>query len=236
MIDLLERAIDAHGGWKRWQAIRSITARLTTGGALWDIKRPGFLTDREIIADRTTQHLSFAVDGGERLLFTPSRVWAEDRHGAVLESRDDPAAAFAGQTLETPWDPLHATFFSGEALWTYLTQPFLYAYPGMIVEEIAPWVEAGETWRSLQVTFPDTIVSHTRTQITRFGPDGLIRRHDYTVDILGGARGVNYAHDYRSFDGILVPTQRRVFAADDAWQAVRDPLLVSIDIADMRFE
>jgi hypothetical protein len=38
----------------------------------------------------------------------------------------------------------------------------------------------GEEWRSLQVTFPESIATHTRTQISRFGPDGLLRRHDYT--------------------------------------------------------
>ena len=33
---------------------------------------------------------------------------------------------------------------------------------------------------SLQVTFPESIATHTRTQISRFGLDGLLRRHDYT--------------------------------------------------------
>ncbi len=35
-------------------------------------------------------------------------------------------------------------------------------------------------------------------QIPRFGPDGLLRRHDSTVDILGGATGLNDATDYRN--------------------------------------
>ena len=77
-------------------------------------------------------------------------------------------------------------------MWTYLTTPFLYTYPGFVTEEISPWEENGEIWRRLKVTFPDNIASHTREQISFFGPDGLLRRHDYTVDILGGATGVNY--------------------------------------------
>jgi len=28
------------------------------------------------------------------------------------------------------------------------------------------------------------------------------------VDVLGGARGVNYAHDYREVDGISVPYEK----------------------------
>jgi hypothetical protein len=39
-----------------------------------------------------------------------------------------------------------------------------------------------------------------------------LRHHDYTVDILGAAAGLNYALDYRDIDGILVPTNRRVYA------------------------
>ena len=34
----------------------------------------------------------------------------------------------------------------------------------------------------------DRIKTHTREQIFCFGPDGLLRRQDYTVDILGGDR------------------------------------------------
>ena len=43
--------------------------------------------------------------------------------------------------------------------------------------------------------FPDQIASHNKTQITHFGPDGLMRRHDYTVDILGGNAGPSSCSD-----------------------------------------
>ena len=52
--------------------------------------------------------------------------------------------------------------------------------------------------------FPDTVKSHTREQISCFGPDGL-RRHDHTVDILEGETGLNYASAYEDVDGIIVP-------------------------------
>jgi hypothetical protein len=67
------------------------------------------------------------------------------------------------------------------ALWTYLTQPFLYTYPGFAVQEIEPWEEDGEDWRRLKVIFPDTIASYTRAQVSYFGTDGLLRRHDYPM-------------------------------------------------------
>jgi hypothetical protein len=62
-----------------------------------------------------------------------------------------------------------------------------------------------------------------------------MRRHDYTVDILGGATGANYPTDYRSFQGIKMPTKRRIYAYDDAMQKVPDPLLVSLDFGKLSF-
>ncbi len=235
MNELLALAIEAHGGLHRWEAIRSIEADLSIGGVLWDLKRlPGIFRDKTVVADTRRQHLALHPFEEGRLVFTPERVWTEDAAGRTLEHRDQPASAFERHTQATPWDALHAGYFNGRALWTYLTQPFLYAAPGFEVEEIEPWEEDGEVWRSLRVTFPDSISSHTRTQITRFGPDGLIRRHDYTVDLLGGAAGVNYASGYRKVDGITMPTVRRVYPCDAEGRRVPEPLLVSIDIHAVR--
>ena len=37
------------------------------------------------------------------------------------------------------WDELHRAYFNGEALWTYLTAPFLLARDDVRVEEVEPW-------------------------------------------------------------------------------------------------
>ncbi len=123
------------------------------------------------------------------------------RDGGLIEARDDPEKSFDGHQLETPWDDLHLAYFTGEALWTYLNMPFLYTWPGFVSEEIAPIEVEGEAWRRLKVTFPDSVNSHTRQQISCFGPDGLLRRHDFTIDIIGGATGMLYATDYRDVAG-----------------------------------
>jgi hypothetical protein len=168
-------------------------------------------------------------------VFLPDQLKLETLDGTVVEMRSDPETSFEGHVRETPWDKFHVAYFASEALWTYLTSPFLYTYPGFESEEIEPWHENDETWRRLKVTFPDHIKSHSKTQITHFGPDGLMRRHDYTVDILGGATGANYPTDYRTFQGIAMPTRRRIYAYDDAMQKVPDPLLVSLDFGELSF-
>ena len=121
--------------------------------------------------------------------FVPERLDLETFDGTAVETRNHPERAFEGQAFESPWDKFHVAYFASEALWTYLTLPFLYTYPGFKSAEIEPWQEDGEEWRRLKVTFPDGIASHSKTQVTHFGPDGLMRRYDYTVDILGGNPG-----------------------------------------------
>jgi hypothetical protein len=62
-----------------------------------------------------------------------------------------------------------------------------------------------------------------------------MRRHDYTVDILGGASGANYVSEYREFQGLKMPTKRRIYAYDQKMQKVPEPLLVSIDFHNLTF-
>ena len=105
-----------------------------------------------------------------------------------------------------------------------------------MTEEISPIKVENEQWRRLKVTFPDHIKSHTKEQISCFGPDGLLRRHDYTVDILGGATGLNYAYDYKAIDGLQFFTKRRVYAYEGDYVLVPEPLLVNIDVRRITLE
>jgi hypothetical protein len=238
MNDLLAFAIRAHGGLDRWNAFKKLRAEVSIDGAIWYVKQaPGLLTDKVVDIDTHAQRLTISPFTAPdlRSVFVPERLVLEDTDGKAVETREDPVSAFAGQTLETPWDKFHVAYFVSEALWTYLTSPFLYTYPGFECEEIEPWQESGEAWRRLKVTFPDDIASHCKTQITHFGPDGLMRRHDYTVEILGGATGANYVSDYRDVQGIMMPTKRRIYAYDGAMQKVAEPLLVSLDFGNISF-
>jgi hypothetical protein len=238
MSDLLELALAAHGGLERWHAQRTVCVEASVGGALWNSKgQAGLFETVTYEADTHVQKAVLSGFGapGRRVRFTPARLVVEDAAGQAIALRDNPRDAFAGHTQETPWDDLHAAYFNGYALWTYLTQPFLYTYPGFETTELDPWEEAGETWRRLRVRFPDDIASHTREQVTYFGSDGLMRRHDYAVDVLGGAEGAHYISDYRDHGGLLAPHRRRVHPRGAQNQKIDAPVLVSIDIARLRY-
>lgn len=235
MNDLLNLALEAHGGLKRWSRVEGVTATASITGELWGSKnKPDYLKNVVIKVETKRERVTMDFPGQDkRSVFETNRVEMQRRDGTVVASRDDPEASFQGQEQSTPWDDIHLAYFSGEALYTYLNTPFLCTYDGFSSEEIPPIQVEGENWRRLKVNFPDTVKSHTKTQIFCFGPDGLLRRHDYTVDVLGCAPGLNYASDYRNVDGIIFPTKRRVYAYKGDYQIVKEPLLVKIDMADI---
>jgi hypothetical protein len=235
MNDLLQKAVKAHGGLARWNQVKAIKVAASITGAIWFLKGQGdSLKNVAMIVDVTKERLVTDFPGQDkRSIFEPNRVVMQKNDGTVIEARDNPEASFAGQSRETPWDDIHVAYFQGEALWTYLNTPFLYTHAGFVTEEIASIEVEGETWRRLKVTFPDYVKSHTREQISCFGPDGLLRRHDYTVDILGGATGLNYASAYRDVDGIIVPTKRRIYSYEGDYHPVMEPLLVKIDMGEI---
>jgi hypothetical protein len=238
MVDLLTFAVEAHGGLSAWNKLRSLHANISIGGELWDlVGLPGIFNNTHVELDLHRQNvITHLVDSGERIVFTPNQVSLESESGRTLDTRIDPRAAFAGQTADSKWDKLHAGYFSSYALWGYLTTPFLYTYTGFETQEIEPWHENGERWRVLQVTFPGGYAAHTRIQYVYFGEDGLVRRHLYTVDILGGSRGTNYAFEYRRVNGVMIAARRRVVAYNEARQKIDQPVLVSIGLSEIEFK
>ena len=237
MNELLELAVDAAGGLDRWKQLKSVRASMSITGAIYHLKgKPDVLKDITVEAQLQEQALTIHYrDQQRRTTFDPNLIVSETEEGQLLERRANPRASFAGHVFETPWDDIHLAYFVSEALWTYFTIPFLYTYPGFVTEELAPWQENRELWRPLKVTFPGHVTSHTREQVSYFGNDGLLRRHEFTIDILGGAPGLYYPSDYQAFDGIAVPTKRRGYAYDAEKRKVPEPLLAAINVSEVSF-
>jgi len=233
--ELLDLALKAHGGLERWNRVKTIKVDASITGAIWFVKGKGDVLKNVVLtAETRSERVTVDFPGQDkRAVLERNRIVIEKCDGTLIETRDDPEKSFEGQQRETPWDDIQVAYFVGEALWTYLNTPFLYTHDGFVNEEISSIEVDGETWRRLKVTFPDNVKSHSKEQISCFGPDGLLRRHDYTVDILGGATGLNYASDYRDVDGIIIPTKRRVYAYEGDYQLVKEPLLVAIDMSEI---
>ena len=190
MASLLKSALEAHGGLSAWDKLQSLHANASIGGALWNLKQlPGLFKKTHVDLNLRYQHVvTHLVDLEEQVVFTPNQVSLDSESGKTLDTRNDPRSAFKGHSAYSKWDKLHAGYFSGYALWGYLTTPFLYTYPGFDAQERDPWYENGERWRVLEVTFPDGYAAHTRTQYSYFGEDGLLRSTPRAGRACKGAR------------------------------------------------
>jgi len=169
-----------------------------------------------------------------RMVFRPERVAVETTAGIVVQERRNPRTAFDGHALTTPWDLLHRAYFNGYARWTYLTTPFLMTMPGVEVAEIAPWQEGTESWRGLRARFPDGFAGHSTEQDFYFGEDFLLRRHDYRLEIGGGVAVAQYVSDIVEAQGFRFPAKRRAYVRGPQLHAIRDLLLISMDLSDFQ--
>ena len=238
MNDLVGLVLAAHGGLERWNELNHLRAHASITGATWALKgKPDVLRNVDIQADTHRERVITEFPGkNKRSIFEPQRIVLETEDGRQLDSRDNPKGSFAGHTVETPWDDIHVAYFSGEALWTYFTFPFLLTVPGVVTEEVTPWQENEEQWRRLQIRYPESIETHNRLATAYFDKNGLLRRYDYSVDILGaGNMAANYPSDYRTVDGIAVPMKRRVYRRDANHHPIQQPVLIAIDVSEMAF-
>jgi hypothetical protein len=213
MIDLLELALSAHGGLSHWQHLNDANAVMSTTGSLWAKNQRFDDLGRLAVAAAThDQHVIIKPFPATscHAFFEPEYVSIETTGDIVLDHRESPRAGFAKRGNDEKWDDLDVAYFLGYLLWTYLTTPFLYASPGFLSKEISPCSENGETCRRLKVDFPADFAAHSRSQIAYFGNDGLIRRLDYSIDVLGGMPCVDYASGYREFNGVMLPTGHEV--------------------------
>jgi hypothetical protein len=238
MNDLLKLAIEGHGGLRRWEQISRFRVAASITGTIWELKgRPGPLDPVVLEGETRDQRLTITPfpEPGQYTTWEPHRQTVETTDGELIATRRDPAGAFTGMTRSSPWDEFQVAYFAAEANWNYFVAPFLFARPDFVTDEIESWHEDGQTWRALLVTYPDTIVAHHKLQTYYFDDAGLLRRLDYRVDILGGGPAVHYPSEYREFDGIMVPTRRRVYVRDPGGWPIRDSVSVAIDVADVTF-
>lgn len=191
----LERALAAAG-----DPGDEVRAHVRAGGLIFPSKRRGRGVELDVRASVAEPRLEQRED--ERVgHFTPDRVWITDAGGAVVAERDDPRAAIRRASKLLRWDDLDFLYFSGYALWNYLTQPWLLTR-----------VELRDRGRGrLDATFPPEIPTHSRKQSFWFSDDGLLRRHDYTASVVfPGAAATHRCFDHALVDGVVMPTRRRV--------------------------
>lgn len=214
---LLDLAIAATGGRGLWDSLRGLRIDISIGGPIWASKGwlPDETFDQVLTLDTVKEHLAFRpfTRPDQQMVFDAAAdtVTMQTLGGEVVATLAPARAAFKGMLRNSAWDALHLGYFLGYACWNYFTTPFLFTYPGVLAREIEPWHEAGQDWRRLQVRFPPQIATHNPDQVFYFDAAGLQRRLDYITEVNGSTLVGHYTSRYKSFDGLLVATRRRVF-------------------------
>jgi hypothetical protein len=157
-----------------WNRYKKVEATIVSGGGFFRLKGvPQDSAPRRMTVWLHEERSSIFPFGApdQRTMFTPERIAIEKLDGAVVAERQIPRDSFAGHQMNTPWDALHRAYFNGEALWTYLTTPFLLTMNGVRVAETEPWQEGAETWHVLRAYFPGSIETHCGIQDFFFDED-----------------------------------------------------------------
>jgi len=234
LVPLLREALDAHGGLERWRRYEGISSTIVTGGRLWPLKGVEILrTPRRARSEfrrQWTQVKPFG-DPDWTMTWTPGHVEVTDGKGKIIAEREDGREAF-DRRYDAPWDPLNLAYFNGYAMWTYHAAPFVLAEPGYEAREIAPIDHEGEKLRGLSVRFPEAVHSHTREQCFYFGEDGLLRRHDYAVDVWADSPAAHFVSDYVDVNGLKYPSHRSVFVRKPDGTPDRGFNAVTIELSD----
>ena len=234
---LLAEVLEAHGGIERWRSFTQVTATVVTGGFLWGMK--GIDIDsapRSMTSEFRRQRTRTAPFGNAdcHMTYQPDCVLIATQAGETIAQQQHPRETFAGHVWETPWSPLQLGYFNGYAMWTYYNLPFLLGEPGVETTEIASIDLDGRTLRGLRAQFAPTIHTHSPEQNLYFDDEGLLRRHDYQVDVAGGTRAAHLISDYVDVQGLRVPTRRRVFVRNEDGTFQSERTLVSADLADIQ--
>jgi hypothetical protein len=234
---LLDEVIEAHGGRRRWGKADEIRAHVRSGGLLMRAKGQASSFSQYQLTVRTASQSATIEpypEEGRSGLFAGDRVRISASDGSVVAERLHPRQAFFGRSglrRKLRWDDLDALYFAGYAMWNYLNIPFLFEEPGFETSEGDSIEVGGETWRRLDVGFPDSVHTHCPRQSLYFDDRGMLRRHDYRPDVVASfANAAHLCEEHRKVDGLAFPTRRRVVPKAPGGRPLPGPTIVRIEL------
>lgn len=235
---ILHEVIEAHGGMAYWNSLAALEAEISVSGFLFTAKRRPVLRHVRMRAYTNGPRfafLDFPKPGQTAELLGTDEVRIIDSKGTVVAQRKDPRLAFRKFRRQFFWDDLDFIYFGGYATWNYLTAPFMLARKGFQIEALGPLQGNLGRLDRLQVTFPADVPTHSRQQVFYFDDQRLLRRLDYTAEVVGGwAHAAHLCDEYQTFDRFKAPTRRRALPLLFGHRPLPGPTLVEIEVHDIR--
>ncbi|MEQ9617842.1 MAG: hypothetical protein RIG61_01555 [Deltaproteobacteria bacterium] len=235
---IIDEVIEAHGGIDRWKSLVAVEAVISASGFLFTAKRRPAQSGVRVRAFRDEPRFiacDFPEPGHRSELIGDKEVRILDSRGNVIASRINPRAAFKSLRSTFYWDDLDFIYFGGYAEWNYLLTPFIFLRDGFKFKVLEPIAGIPDSWLTLEVTFPDDLPTHCKRQIFYFDEKRLLRRLDYTAEVVGSwAKGVHLCEGYRDFHGFKVPTLRTVKPHFYGARYLPFPTLIFIEVHDFK--
>ena len=239
-ISLVDEMIAAHGNLAAWNQYNRIITTLSFGGLAFRIKfnYKGYLKRRYIIS---LGHPMITIENfpkaGQQGIFTPDIVWIESFDGKKIRERQHPRKFIRQWPHSYFWDDLDLLYFAGYACWNYFNIPFLLVSGQFQFCQLPDWEENGKRLQRIEVIFPDQIPTHCRKQLFYLNETKRIVRFDYDPEVFASwARAAQYCYNYQSFNGIWLPTKRKVVPRKTNGNAGAAPVLVWIEVDELHFQ
>jgi hypothetical protein len=212
---LLDAAIRRHGGWDAWRSLGSLIVRpqALSGLVPWlkGFGRTFRLPSRAQIwpHDGTAIFFDYPTAGASGTFSRGSLTIADG--GATVAAIPDARPSFRGLRKLRRWSPAHALYFFGYALTHYHGLPFTLGLGQPLGIHRVRY--QGRRLTGIEVRLPLDLHTHSRRQTFYFEEDGLLRRHDYVADIVGGwARGAHFWRDFVTVSALQMASVRHVVA------------------------
>lgn len=235
MLNIIDKAVEAHGGLERWSRVEKVSATFQPNGLALTLRGQEAFSKQttRVTVDTRDQRVTIDpfTDPGHVGLYRPDRTAIVTTSGSIVEELDNPRDSFRP---DGPWSGPQLIYFAGHALWTYFNLPFRLVQGDIGLEEVEPWIEDGETWRAVKVTFPKSIATLSSDQVLYFDDRGLLRREDYSVEVAQSGPVAHYVDGHQTFDGIVFPTRRRIYPRGPDGAPNKEVVVMAADLSDFQ--
>ena len=213
---LLQRINEAHGGFNRWQQVESVHLKINIFGPILITKfRSPWLANisANIYTDKPYVSFHDFPETGMTSIFDGFDVYIYDQHDQIIAERSFQNNHQLTNKPRLKWDHQDLVFFLGYSLWNYICTPYIFNDEQFYCHEGRDLIQRnGKKLNTLNVTFPNSIPSHSRQQTFYYNQQGLLERNDYTADVLSpNANGAHFCSEHKSIEGFIFPTKRSVF-------------------------
>jgi len=214
--DLINRICNAHGGLNRWNMVESIELHLDIFGPILVTKfKSPWLSNitANVFTDKPYVSIHNFPEEGHTGIFDGYDVYIFNANDAIYCERNYRNNNELKTKPRLHWDHLDLIYFLGYALWNYICSPYIFNNKGFDCHQGEDFMETdGAVLSTLHVRYPSHIPTHSKQQVFYFDQRGLLKRNDYTAEIVSQiAIGSHFCKDHKTFDGLVFPTHRTVF-------------------------